>query len=145
MASGALLVVLPGGLVEEDAGGLELGLHVGEAELQRLELVQGVAEGAALGGVGEGPVEGGLGAAEGGGGDVEPAAVEALHGVGEALAFLAEQVFGRDAAVVELDLGGGLGLPAHLALLGAEAEAGGAVLDEHSRRCPSGPRRRCGP
>ena len=84
-------------------------------------------------GVGEGAVEGGLGAAEGGGGDVEPAAVEAGHGVAEACALVAEQVVGRDAAVVELDLGGGLGLPAHLALRRAEAEAGGSGLDQHGR------------
>ena len=92
--------------------------------------VERVAEGAALGGVGERLVEGGLGAAEGGGGDVEPAAVEAGHGVAEAVALGAEQVVGRDRAGVELDLGGRLRLPAHLALLGAEGEAGGAGLDE---------------
>ena len=93
-------------------------------------LSERLAEGAALAGVGERLVERGLGAAEGGGGDVEPAAVEAGHGVAEAVALGAEQVLGRDRAGVELHLGGRLRLPAHLALLGAEGEAGGAGLDE---------------
>ena len=57
VASGAPAVELPGGLVEEDARRLQLGLHVGEAELQRLELVQRLAEGAPLGGVGQRDVE----------------------------------------------------------------------------------------
>ena len=59
-----LPVELPGRLVEEDPRRLQLGLHVGEPELQRLEAVQRVPEGAALGGVGERPVERRLRAAE---------------------------------------------------------------------------------
>jgi hypothetical protein len=53
VASGAPCVELPRRLAQEGARGLQLDLHVGQAELQRLELVDGLAEGLALAHVGQ--------------------------------------------------------------------------------------------
>ena len=127
------LVELPRRLAQEGAGGLKLDLHVGKAELQRLELVDALAEGAALGHVAQRGVERRLRRPERAGRDVEPAAVEPGHGVAEALALLAQQVGGGDDTAIHLHLPGGLRLPAHLLLEPAEGEPLGAVLDHEGR------------
>jgi hypothetical protein len=77
-------------------------------------------------------VEGELRAAQRTGGDVQPPAVQPGHGEAEALPLLADAIVGRHAAV-EVDLRGRLGVPAHLALVGPEAEARRALLDHEGR------------
>ena len=74
---------------------LEPGRHIGEAELQGLELFQPFAEGAALFHVGQRLFQRDLGAAERTGRDVEPAAVKAGHGDLKTNSFFAEPVAGR--------------------------------------------------
>jgi hypothetical protein len=133
VASGALLVKLGAGPPEEAARGLELGRHVGEPELRGLELRDRLAEGTARLHVVQRDVERRLRAAQRAGGDVQPPAVEAGHGVAEALAFLAQQRLGGNAGGFEQDLPGGLGVPAHLALVGAEAEAHRLLRDQERR------------
>ena len=135
VASGALRVERGRGAPEQRARGFELGRHVGEAELQRLELVEAFAERLALLHVGERLFERRLRAAERTGADVEPAAVEAGHRDLEADAFFAKPVCGRHAAILENHGAGRLRVPAHLALVRAELEAGGPAFD-HERRNP---------
>ena len=138
-------IVFPGGLVEEGAGGLEVGFHVGELELHGLEAVEGAAEGGAFAHIGERDGERLLGTAERCGGDVEAAAVEAGHGVGEAAALFAEEVVGRHGAGVELDLGKWAG-PSSPSCVPARRTTGpGCRPRRASPRCRAGCRRRCGP
>ena len=67
------------------------------------------------------------------------------HGDPETLPFFADPVGGRDADVVEVDHGGGLVVPADLALLGAEGEAGRPVLDHEGRDPPRALAAACAP
>ena len=66
-------------------------------------------------------------------GDTGPRAVEDPHRELEAFALLAEQVRGRDAAVVESELAGRGAGDAHLRLQPRHLEAGGVGLDEEGR------------
>src|SRR5699024_10766766 len=50
--------------------------------------------------------------------------VEAFHRDVEAIAFFAESVFYGHSDIFEDDLAGGLGIPAHLVLIGAKGQAG---------------------
>ena len=92
----------------------------------------GCAELLALLGVGDRLVEAALGAAEAAGADVEAAAVEAHHRDPEALALAADEILGRHADLVEIDLGGRLRMPAELLLLRAEADARHVLLDHQA-------------
>ncbi|MNM80956.1 hypothetical protein D3C81_929390 [compost metagenome] len=106
------------------AGG-EVGEHVGELELQGLELGQRLAELLAFLDIAQRLLQRGLGGAEGAAGDVQAAAVQSLHGVDEALAFRADAVARRNAHAFESDGAGRLRLPAHLVLVAAIADAFG--------------------
>src|SRR5689334_3144507 len=64
-------------------------------------------------------------------GDVDAAAVEALHRDLEALALLADAVANGDAAILEDHHRGGLRVPAQLLLLLAEFEARRVLLDDN--------------
>src|SRR5262249_40479035 len=64
------------------------------------------------------------------GGDVDAAAVEALHGDLEALALLADTVADGDAAILEDYHGRRLRVPAQFLLLLAEGQAGRVLLDD---------------
>jgi hypothetical protein len=110
--------------VHELARRLDLRRHPGEAELHRLVLEDRLAEGDALLGVGERGVEGGAGHADGLGADADAAAFEAGEGDLQALAFVAEQVVGGDAAVLEGDLRRVAGVLAELRLDAGDAVAG---------------------
>src|SRR5436305_14645532 len=111
----ALLVLLgPRRLPGEQAGGVELGRHVREVELDRLEVGEMGAELLALLRVGQRLLEGPLGDADRLGGDADAAAVEGGHGDLEAVSLLAETVAGRDAQVLEGQLGGARGVDAQL-------------------------------
>ena len=99
----------------------------------RLEFGDRLAELLAVLRIGDRLVERELGAAEGAGSDVEAAAIEACHGEAKAVAFLADAVGHRHADAVQDHLRGGLAFPAHLALVGAEGEAGRTLLDDERR------------
>ena len=86
------------------AGGLDLHGHVGEHELDALEVGDRLAELLALLDVALGVVEGALRDAEGLGRDRDAGVVQGLHRRGEAGALLADHAVGRDANVVEVDL-----------------------------------------
>ena len=122
-----------GGAAHHQPRGLQLGGHVGELELQRLEILQRPTELAALGEVGLGGFQRQAGAAEGTGGDVEPAAVEPHHGDAEPLALFADPIGRADPDIVEMDHGRRLTAPAHLALLRSEAEARRILLHHQGR------------
>src|SRR6185503_20734332 len=66
-----------------------------------------------------------LGDAEGEGGDADPAAVEDLQEHPEAVAALAEEALGREAAAVERELAGGRRVQPELVLDPDDAEARG--------------------
>ncbi|OYZ28271.1 MAG: hypothetical protein B7Y31_13105, partial [Novosphingobium sp. 16-62-11] len=87
-------------------------------------LITRLPEGLALAHIGQRLLERGLRPAQRAGGDVEAPAIEPRHGELEAVAFRAEAVFHRHAAILEDDGAGGLNLPAHLLLVGAEGQAG---------------------
>ena len=129
---------LPGGLIEEDAGRLEFGLHVGDLELQRLEVAEAFAEGLALLHIGDRLVESRLRGTQAAGGDIEPAAIEPTHRNREAHSFAADQMRCGHRCLIEIDGGSSLRLPAHLPLIGAETQALCAVLDQEAGN-PLGP------
>src|SRR5262249_23875602 len=81
----------------------------------------------------DGAFEAELGAAERAGRDVEPPAVERAHGDLEPLPLGADKVRCGDAARFEYHHGGRLRVPAEFFLLCAEAQPGGAVLDQEAR------------
>jgi hypothetical protein len=93
-------------LVEQLARGGGLRLHVGELELDRLELVDGLPELLALARVGGRVVGGALGDADGLSGDAEARVVERAQRDGEALALGADEVLGGHADVLEHRLAG---------------------------------------
>ena len=95
-----------GGGVGHLAGRLDLHAHVGEQELQALELRDRLAELLALLGVAERVVERALGDADGLGGDGDPGVVEGPHRGLEAGALRADHPVGGDPDVVEVDLAG---------------------------------------
>ena len=120
-----------GGAIDHHACGFEVGRHVGDLELQDLEVGEILAERLALEHVVARLVDGEGGGAERAGADVDAAAVEAGHGELEALALdAADEIGGGDAAVLHDDLARRLGVPAHLLLVGAETQAGRALHDD---------------
>ena len=94
-------VLLPGGFADEEARGVEFGGHVGEHELNGLELRDRVAEGEALLGVFASSFESALGNASGLRGDADAAAVERGERYFVAFAFVADAVGCGDFAVGE--------------------------------------------
>ena len=107
-------VLQPRGLVYQSAGGLDLGRHVGQLELHRLEAADGAAELLALLGVAETQLERALCHAEPQRGDADAAAIQDLEELLEAVAARAEQVFLSHPAAVERQLTGIGRSPAHL-------------------------------
>src|SRR3546814_10864117 len=84
-------------------------------------------------GIGNRFVEAALRAAQGTGADVEPPAVEPRHREAETVALGADAVFDRHLHIVEDHLRGGGGVPAELALLGAEADPRHVLFDDEAR------------
>src|SRR5688500_19108831 len=82
------------GAPDERAGGLDLGLHVGQLVLDRLEAGDRAAERVALLGVGGRELERGLGDADRLGGDADAPAVERPQRDAHAVAGLAEALGG---------------------------------------------------
>jgi hypothetical protein len=126
---GALAGVLHArGLQRQQPRGLDLGGHVGELELDRLVLGDRLAERLALLRVAEPELERALGDADAAGGDVDPADLERVHHLREALVepglLAAEDHLGGAAVAVEHELGRLDALVAHLLDLGRDVEAG---------------------
>ena len=122
-----------GGGVGQLAGGLDLHAHVGEQELQSLEVGDRLAELLPLLGVGQRVVDRALRDADGLGGDGDPGVVEGAHRGLEAGALLADHPVGGDPDLVEVDLAGGAALDAELLLRRAERDTLVGLLD-HERR-----------
>ena len=125
-----LRVLEPGGVVDEEAGGFDVGGHLGELELHGLELDDGLAELLAFFGPLCGVAPCALGEAEHLGADADAAFVEGLDGDLVAFAGFAEDLRGRDDAVAEDELAGAGGADAELVFFFAESEAGGVFFDE---------------
>src|SRR4051812_47726358 len=137
----------PRGAPDQQAGGVDLELHVREHEGDRLVFDDLLAELLALLGVVERELVGGAGDAQRLGADRRAAGLEGLHGglraallalahAGEALVELllaTEQRAARDAAVVEVDVGGVRGAQAVLLDLGALLDAARLVLGDDER------------
>jgi hypothetical protein len=121
---------LESGVIEEGAGGFDLGVHVGEHELDGLEFGDGFAEGFAGTREFDGFVEGALGEADGLRGDADASAIKSGESDLETLAFFAETIGGGDFAIIQNDFDGGRGALAHFVFVAADCEAGEGGLDE---------------
>ena len=106
---------------------------VGQLGADRRERADRRAELLPLEGVAARRLVGALGEADGQRGDADAAGVEHLQRLDEALALLADQLVGRDAAVLEQHLGGLAGPHAELVFLLAGAQARRAALDDERR------------
>ena len=126
----AARVLLHRRLVNEQPRRLDLGRHVGELGLDRLEARDRPAERVALAGVRERLVQRALREADAHRGDADPAAVEDLQELPQSRAAGAEQVLLRNAAVGERQRPRVRGVPAHLAVGLARLVAGRAVGDD---------------
>src|SRR5215207_3312038 len=115
-AEGLAGVLLEGGLVGEQARGLDLGRHVGELGLDRLVLGDRLAEGDPLLGVAQSLVQSPLGEAEAHGGDTDATAVERLQELAEALAPSSQQPLLLHTTIAERQRPGVGRVPAHLAI-----------------------------
>ena len=115
-------------------------MAIGDHRLDQLEVGDRLAELLALGGIGDAVGDQPLGDADADRGDVQPAAVEHLHGDLEALAFLAEPVRGRHRHVVEIDVADMGALLAHLLFGLADADARAGRRAPGRRRRPARPR-----
>ncbi|KAH6608409.1 Protein kinase C-like protein [Trichoderma cornu-damae] len=124
-------LLLAGGVVDQGAGGGDLGVGLGELVLHALELAD---EGAELLAVVPGVLDGVFPGAEREaghlGGDADAALVEDADGVLVALAALAEDVVLGDDDVVEVEDAGAAGADAELLLLLGDGEALGALVDD---------------
>ncbi|MCY1424311.1 hypothetical protein D9M71_400490 [compost metagenome] len=110
--------------VDERAGHVDGGLHLGQLEAGVLHFQQRLVEHLAVAGIGDGFLHRALHRAEGVHGDEHALFRQLLHELDEALAFFrAEQVGHRHAHVVEEQLGGVLALLADLFEDAAAAEA----------------------
>ena len=92
------LILHPAGAVSEQAGGFDIGGHVGEFVLDGLEFRDGAPELFPLFRVTERRFVGALRDADGEGGDGDAAAVEDAQAVHEAFAGLAEELRSRETA-----------------------------------------------
>ncbi len=128
-----VVVFHPRGAIRQQAGGVDFGGEVGEFPLDGLELADGFAELLALLGVPQRRFVRALGHAEPERGDRNSSAVEHAHGVDKSVAFLAEQVFHGDLAVLENHFRGIAGAQAEFVFLLPRTEALGSLLD-HERR-----------
>ena len=99
-AAGADCIAHQCGVVRQRAGGFDFGLHVGEHPLDGLIVGDGLAEGAALLGVAHGRFQRSLREADRLRGDADAAAIERFERDLQALAFFAEAIFRRDAAIL---------------------------------------------
>ena len=121
------------GAIREPPRRLELGRDVGELELDRLELRDGLAELHALPRVVRRHVEHGLGQAERQRGDRDAPDLERAQELAEPHRRIADEVIVGDPDVVEEQLAGVETAPADAAHLRAHGEAGGVLLHDEAR------------
>ncbi len=114
-----------GCMVGETTTGFELGFHVDEFVARDLETGDGAAEGVAFAAVFDRVVEYDLGGGDSGESSDKTFALEVLHDVVKAVAFFAEHVTCRDAAVVEEEFGGVGGVISDFFELLSDRESGG--------------------
>ena len=114
--SGSPLSISRAGPVDEGAGRLGPHGHVGQHEPQALQIGDRLAEGLALLHVARRVVDGALGDPHRLGADGRAAAVEGVHGDGEALALVPDPVLDGHPDLVEDDLARGAAAEAHLVL-----------------------------
>src|SRR5690606_4073396 len=119
------LLAEPRGVVDEVAGGRDLGRQVRQAELRALRVAETQVAGR---GDGQDGVERALGETEGERADADAARVECAHEVDEALTFLAQPVLHGNLGVLQDQLARVRGAPAHLVFLLARPDAGGERL-----------------
>src|SRR5690606_22912426 len=98
-----------------------------------LEIGYPLAEGLALLRIGMRLADCRLSAAQRTGADVETATIEARHGNPETPPLLTDEVFGRDAHILENHRGRGLGVPAHLLFLHTEGKPRHVLVDDKRR------------
>ena len=122
---------------------IELGRHVGQLELRRLEIGQRLAELLALDDIARRRLQAGAGAAQRAGADIDAPAIEPHHGDLEAVAFRPQPVGHRHPAILEDHRRRRLAVPAELVLLLAERQTRRAVLDDQRRDAAARPLRRC--
>jgi hypothetical protein len=127
------LVLQPRGAVHELAAGLDLGRHVCERELHRLELRDRPAELLPLLRVGEGEVVGALGEPDTHRRDRDATAVEDLHELCEPSPARAEQVPLRNGAILERELARVGRVPAELVHRRGDLIPGRAVRHDDIR------------
>ena len=96
-----------GGFIGHQLAGLYFRPHVGQFELDRLEVADRCSKLLPLFGVGQRPLKGTLGNSQRLGGDTDTTTVQGVHGDLEPLSFLAQQVFCRNPDVVQ-GKGGGI-------------------------------------
>src|SRR5271166_1835309 len=124
------LVGEPCGLIDEQAGGFDFRGHIGELELDGLELADGLAELFALLGVTNRGIESALSHAEAECGDGDTAAIENFQAACEAFAFGAEKILGGDFAVGEDNFGSVAGAHAQLVFFLAGAKTGSSLFKD---------------
>src|SRR5271167_4627521 len=117
----------------EQTGSVNLGRQVRELEGNRLKLADRLPELLALLRVLQRSLVGALRHAQPQRGNGDAPAVEDLHGVHKAIAFLAQQVLGRDLAVLEDQLRGITGAQAKLVLFLTGAKSLGSLLNRKGR------------
>src|SRR5438093_706966 len=130
--------------IDQQPGGFDLHRHVGQHELDGLEVDDPLPELLSLRRVPRRDVECPLRDAQGLRRDGRPRIVEGLHGIGEALALLADQPVGGDPAVLQDHLAGRRSPDPHLVLLPAEGDAGVVPHHEECRDTLRLPRGVCG-
>src|SRR5882757_5652689 len=122
-----------GAVVEHAACRLGLHLHVGQHELDALELGNRLAELLAFAAIGDRGVDGALRQADRDRADRRPVEVEDAHAGLEGLALGTDHVLGRDAHIVEEDRHVGHAANAHLAVLLAEGESLALGVEDEGR------------
>src|SRR5580704_9046525 len=139
---GRLGVEQEGRAPDQEPRGVELGRHVGQLELRRLEVGDRLAELLALDDVARRGFEAGTGAAQRTGADIDAPAIETGHGDLEAVALRPQPVGDRHLAVFEDHRRRRLAVPAELLFLLAEGKAGRSSLDDQrgdaARPLPAG-------
>ena len=128
-------------VVEEHARHRHLGLHLGQLEARVLEIGDRLAEGLALARVVDGPSQRRLHDGDGADGHQQALARQLVHQAGEAAALLAQDIGGRNAHVLEEQLGGVLRVLADLLEVAPALEAGPVGLHQHQRHALGAGRR----
>ncbi len=124
------LVFQPGGAQREQPSGIQIGRHLRQHELNRLETGKRLVELMAFLRILDAFSERAAGDTERQRRNADPAAVQDPHGVPETAVQLAEQVFLGDAAILQNQLGGVAGAQTQFVLLVPGAETGSPLFND---------------